>query len=75
MRDVTAFMVLGDKSKKGATKKKLCFIPSSNTTTRATSKNGRSSAVKDSAANAYAGGTEFMAVALAFWKLSRGAGV
>ncbi|CAM9957843.1 unnamed protein product, partial [Pylaiella littoralis] len=69
MRDVAAFRVLNDKTKKGATRQKVYSIPSKNITTKATNKTGRASALKDSVANARMGGGEFKSFLLNVWDL------
>ncbi|CAM9428872.1 unnamed protein product, partial [Pylaiella littoralis] len=69
MRDVAAFRVLNDKTKKGATRQKVYYIPSKNITTKATNKTGRASALKDSVANARMGGGDFKPFLLNVWDL------
>lgn len=67
MQEVAEFRVLRDRTKKGATKKKVYSIPAANSTTKATNRKGKTSAVKDSAANALKGGGELKAFMLNIW--------
>ncbi|CAN0376216.1 unnamed protein product, partial [Laminaria digitata] len=60
--DVVSNVVLGDKSKKGATKKKIESFKPANTTTKATKTKGRTSALKDNSSNAAAYGREMNTV-------------
>lgn len=64
MCDVVAFYVCKNKKKKRATKTKVPSIPPKNTDAKATKSKGRTSALKDSIGNAYAGGLELKALVL-----------
>ncbi|CAM9522963.1 unnamed protein product [Pylaiella littoralis] len=66
-RSSCCYRILNDKTKKGATRQKVYSIPSKNTTTKATNKTGRTSALKDSVANVRMGGGEFKSFLLNVW--------
>ncbi|CAN0546305.1 unnamed protein product, partial [Ectocarpus sp. 12 AP-2014] len=53
MRDFILYFVKKDKTKKGATKKKIFSIPALNTENKSTRSKGRSSKLKDTVGNAY----------------------
>ncbi|CAN0275555.1 unnamed protein product [Ectocarpus sp. 4 AP-2014] len=74
MRDFILYFVKKDKTKKGATKKKIFSIPALNTENKSTRSKGRSSKLKDTVGNAYAGGQEMKAVVLNIWDMVEGGG-
>lgn len=75
-RDVVLYFVFNDKSKQGATKKRVFSIPAVNKTLVPTRKSGRKAGLKDNMGNAYAGGVEVKAVLLnAYAALQGGQGL
>ncbi|CAN0190770.1 unnamed protein product, partial [Ectocarpus sp. 4 AP-2014] len=74
MQDFVLYFVKKDKTKKGATKKKIFSIPALNTENKSTRSKGRSSKVRDTVGNAYAGGQEMKAVVLNIWDMIEGGG-
>ncbi|CAB1107685.1 unnamed protein product [Ectocarpus sp. CCAP 1310/34] len=64
MREFILYFVKKDKTKKGATKKKFFSIPALNTENKSTRSKGRSSKLKDTVGNAYAGGRAMKAMVL-----------
>ncbi|CAM9833061.1 unnamed protein product [Ectocarpus sp. 13 AM-2016] len=64
MRECILYYIFKKKTLEGATKKKAFFILATNSTTTATKIQGRSSALKDSVGNAYAGSQEWKGLTL-----------
>ncbi|CBN79049.1 hypothetical protein Esi_0168_0047 [Ectocarpus siliculosus] len=74
MHECVLYYVFKKKQLKGATKKKVFSIPARNSTNKATKSQGRSSALKDSVGNSYAGGQEWKALTLNMFDAAREGG-
>ncbi|CBJ31813.1 hypothetical protein Esi_0285_0022 [Ectocarpus siliculosus] len=74
MHECVLYYVFKKKKLKGTTKKKVFSIPARNSTNKATKSQGRSSALKDSVGNSYAGGQEWKVLKLNMFDAAREGG-